>query len=476
MEPINRILILACAISMAGCVAPPKDQSHRVPVDLPAEYEGGARTGSDFSSGWLDDFDDPVLQDLVFEAQERNFDLQAAAARLKAAQANFRVAEGTRGPLLAGNLRSSRNKRNSSGGFSLINVRSDQFDIIGNVVWEIDLWGRLLNRSRAALASYQAVEADYRGARLSLAANTARAWYRATESVLQVRLAKETLESFERHLEVIADGFRRGVNSALDFRLSRANAATARNNLAFLERQRDEAARIMAVILGRYPSEKMALAAEFPTLKRAVPGGLPSELLARRPDLVAAERRLAAAGQRLIESRKNLLPSISLTASGGTSTSELRDLLDPEQNIWNIAGSLTQPIFQSGRLINNVRISRANSEETLMAYSQTVLLAFREIENALAAENYLAEQEAALRISAEESIEAEKLALEEYGKGLAGIITVLESQRRSFNARSSLIQILNQRLQNRLDLYLALGGDFDSPTTASSDEPVIVIQ
>ena len=216
------------------------------------------------------------------------------------------------------------------------------------------------------------------------------------------------------------------------------------------------------MILGRYPSDQLALNPELPALKRGVPAGLPSLLLSRRPDLVAAERRLAASDQRLLEARKSLLPSISLTASGGASTSELRDLLDPEQTVWNLAGNLAQPLFQSGRLLNDVKRSRANREEAIMVYGQTVLQAFLEVEDALAAENYLAAQEIALRSSAEESIEAEKLALEEYGKGLAGIITVLESQRRSFNAQSSLIQVSSQRLQNRLDLYLALGGDFDS--------------
>lgn len=466
MLVLNRAISIGIALSVAGCVSPPGDQSRQLGMELPETFSGATDIGSTFSSGWLDDFDDSALSALVFEAQERNYNLRAAAARLAAAGANFRIAAGSRGPSVSSSLRAGRNKRNSSGGFSLINVRSDQFDLVGNFVWEVDLWGRLLNRSRAALANYQAVEADYRAARLSLAANTAKAWFGATETVMQVRLAEESLMSFERHLEVIEEGYRRGVSSALDFRLSRANVATAKSNLEFFQRQRDEATRTVEVILGRYPSDQLALNPELPALKRGVPAGLPSELLHRRLDLVAAERRLAASDQRLLETRKNLLPSISLTASGGTSTAELRDLLDPEQNVWNMAGNLTQPLFQSGRLMNDIKISRANREEALMVYAQTVLQAFREVEDALAAENYLAAQEIALRISAEESIEAEKLALEEYGKGLAGIITVLESQRRSFNAQSSLIQVINQRLQNRLDLYLALGGDFD----ASDDE------
>lgn len=462
MHVLNRAILIGIALCLSGCVSPPGDQSGQLGLELPEAFSAATDADSTFSSGWLDDFDDAALSTLVLEAQGRNFNLRAAAARLTAAQANFRIATGSRGPSVSSNLRAARNKRNASGGFSLISLRSDQFDLVGNFAWEIDLWGRLLNRSRAALANYQAVEADYRAARLSLAANTAKAWFGATESVMQVRLAKESLTSFQSHLEVIQDGYLRGVSSALDFRLSRANVATARSNLEFFQRQRDESTRILEVILGRYPSDQLALNPELPALKRGVPAGLPALLLSRRPDLVAAERRLAASDQRLSEARKNLLPSISLTASGGVSTSELRDLLDPEQTVWNLAGNFAQPVFQSGRLRNDVKRSRANREEAIMVYGQTVLQAFLEVEDALAAENYLAAQEKALRTSAEESIEAEKLALEEYGKGLAGIITVLESQRRSFNAQSSLIQVSSQRLQNRLDLYLALGGDFDS--------------
>jgi outer membrane protein TolC len=199
---------------------------------------------------------------------------------------------------------------------------------------------------------------------------------------------------------------------------------------------------------------------------------MPSELLIRRPDIFAAERRVAAATQRMKVSRKSLLPSIRLTSSVGTSSSELTDLLDPERLALSIAGSLTQPLYQGGRLRANIHLSDARLQESIAQFSQTVLRAFQEVESLLAAEAFLRDQEMALQATSEESSEAEVLAKEQYERGLVDIITALESERRAFNARSSLINVANLRLQNRLSLYLALGGHFQGEAPANPTEQV----
>jgi outer membrane protein TolC len=211
----------------------------------------------------------------------------------------------------------------------------------------------------------------------------------------------------------------------------------------------------------------------LPAIETSVPAGLPAEILVRRPDVRSAALRLEASDERFSAARKNRLPGLTLTASGGASSGELGNLLNYDAIIWSIAADLAAPVFQGGRLQAEQDLARAENQEVLAGYAQTVLVAFREVEIALSAERTLARQEAALEVAVRESVEAEALALERYRAGLVDIITWLEARRRAFNARSSLLATSNSRLQNRIALYLALGGGFDAtaPAAAASTPP-----
>ena len=194
-----------------------------------------------------------------------------------------------------------------------------------------------------------------------------------------------------------------------------------------------------------------------------MPAGLPAQLIERRPDVIAAQRSYLAAHRRVSSAKKDRLPQIRLTSSAGTSTDELKDVLNINNNIWNLAANLSKPIFDAGKIKSQVDRARAQREEARYQYVQIALQAFAEVETALAAEGFLTGQETALRASATEAGEAQTLALEDYQAGLTDIVTVLESQRRVFDAKRSLIEVQNLRLQNRIDLYLALGGEFAEP-------------
>lgn len=465
-------LVLPCLLLVSGCVTPPPDQSDKLEVAPPVGWTALPPDADiTFRDGWLLDFGDSRLRMLVDEALRQNYNLRAAAARLEAARATATVSGADRWPQVSGTLDGSRRTRTGSGGFAITSSRSDSFNLALNLSWELDIWGKLRNAHQAGIADWQASQEDYRAARLSLAAGTARAWFNVLEAELQVQLAEHTVKSFEANLATIEERFRKGISSALDVRLTRANVAGARNSLNLRLRQRDAAVRVLEVILGRYPEDGLEVAEVLPVIKRVVPAGLPSGLLERRPDIVAAERRLAASDRRAAAARKSLLPSIRLTASGGTSTDEFDELLNSDFKVWSLASGLTQPIFQGKRLKANVERSRANYEEALADYTQTALTAFREVESTLAAERYLTEQEKALKLSVEESVGAEELAWDNYQAGLSDIITVLESQRRSFDSQRQLLSIANERLQNRIDLYLALGGAFDLGNGDVIDEP-----
>ena len=214
---------------------------------------------------------------------------------------------------------------------------------------------------------------------------------------MQVDLAEETVRSFEANLGTVEQRFRAGITRALDLRLTRANVANAQSNLASRRRQRDVAVRGLEVLLGRYPSYDLGISVALPVIGKRIPAGLPSGLVSRRPDILAAEKRLAAAEQRVGEAKKARLPAIRLTSSGGTSTDEFGELLNTDFKVWSLASGITQPIFQGRRLKANMKRSQAEHERAWATYSQQVLTAFREVETALAAEAYLTVQESALR-------------------------------------------------------------------------------
>jgi outer membrane protein TolC len=212
--------------------------------------------------------------------------------------------------------------------------------------------------------------------------------------------------------------------------------------------------------MGSYPAGTERGLSSLPTLARSIPAGLPSELLLRRPDLRAAERRLESALRLESSARKAFLPSIRLTGDYGRTSQRTDDLLVPEAAFWNIASNVTQSFFQGGRILATVQQTAARYHEQLHTYTSSVLTAFREVETALAADAFLHTQALALEKSALEAERAETLAQGQYEKGLTDVLTLLDTRQRAFDARSALITVQAQRLRNRADLHLALGGEF----------------
>jgi NodT family efflux transporter outer membrane factor (OMF) lipoprotein len=307
----------------------------------------------------------------------------------------------------------------------------------------------------------QAAVADYRGARLSIAAQTMKAWFATAEASQQLALAEATVESFTNSTQQVRQRYESGIRSSLDLRLSLANLAGAEALLKQRRRQLDAAVRQLEVLLGRYPGRELEVPKELPDTPPPIPAGLPADLIDRRPDLAAAERRLAASDERYKAARRDRYPRFSLTATGGTSTKGLRDLVDGDFSVWSLAFNLLQPVFQGGRLRAAVDLSEAQANETLINYAGAALRAYAEVETALASEEYLAEREGDLALAREQSRAAERLSENRYAAGLENFITVLESQRRALQADGEWIAARRQRLENRVDLYLALGGGFE---------------
>jgi NodT family efflux transporter outer membrane factor (OMF) lipoprotein len=283
-----------------------------------------------------------------------------------------------------------------------------------------------------------------------------------------VAIAEARAASFETTARQNLRRYERGLASPLDVRLALTTAANAKSNLAQRRDQLQRTTRQYEILLGRYPDGEAELPAEIPALPPEIPAGLPAELLERRPDLVAAERRLASIDRRVAQAKRSLLPRISLTASGGTSTADLEDIVSDSFSVWSLAANVAQPIFEGGRLRANIAREKANVQTAAAQYAKTALTAFGEVEEHLTASAYLAEQEVQLAESLKQSRASLRLAEERYNSGLEIILTVLTSQAAVFDAESNLTAIRRQILDNRINLHLALGGGFGAEPTAAS--------
>ena len=464
---MNVRVLAAVAMLAGGCASALPVEHPTLDIALPQDWTARELPEGQLGVMWWQDFGDDGLATAVDIALSRNYDLRAAAARLEQAAADARAAEGDLQPTVQGTFNGSRRKQNFVG-FPIpgsegrvLSTVSTNYGVSLDVSWEIDLWGRLRNTARAALADLQASAADLRGAQLSIAGQTTKAWFAIAEAQQQVDLSLETVRSFRSAAEQVRDRFEAGIRPALDLRLALLNLSNAEAQLQQRRQQFDGATRQLELLLGQYADGVFDTPADLPQITPSVPAGMPADLVARRPDLVAAERELAAFLVRADVARADLLPRLSLTGATGTATDGLRSLIDGDFGVWSLLGNVVAPLWQGGRLRAQVDRAEALGAEALASYANAALLAYSEVETALAAEEFLVERERHLAESTLQARAAERLAEERYRAGLETYITVLDSQRSAVSAEAELIAARRTRLENRVDLYLALGGGFD---------------
>ena len=459
--------LLSTLVAVVGCSVHPAPIDTDIGVPVPEAWAGQVYEPETSTGGpWWKSFGDSKLDQLIAEALERNRDLQAAAARIAAAEAEARIAGSDLSPQIGSDLSSGRRRVNYiglpvPGGGNVLTSTSTSLGAVLNISWEIDLWGRLRAQKAGSVASLTATELDYEAARLSLAGQTAKSWFAALEADGQVGVAARTLES--RHITMgrIRRRYNVGLADPLELRFAISDHALAESLLAERQRQAEAARRALQLLVHRYPSgelEEMTTRIPLPPLPEPVPAGLPAELVTRRPDLAAAEFRLAADGYSVTEARRALYPRLTLTGSAGRLSTEIIDLLDRNFSIWDLAGGLLAPIFQGGRLRAAVDLAQARQSESLALYVRQSLGAFSEVEGSLAADGYLERREIALGTAVREANKALELAQDQYAAGLVTYLAVLESQRQALNAESQYLSVRRQRLEVRIDLHLALGG------------------
>ena len=449
---------------LAGCaLAPSQEQVERdvnkasrqqVPV-APLEWTGASESGT-VQAGWIETFNDPTLTALVIEAQANNRDLAVAAANVDRAWALARQAGAALVPDVGLTVAGARGGVTGSGTASASDLRLGV-----QVSWEVDVWGRIRSGQRSAVAGAESVVADLRSAQQSLAVATAKAYFSAIEAKIQAGIARETVELLEETLRIVNVKHKNGMSSAQDVSLARSDLASARERLTTIEGSQRDATRALEALLGRYPAADLEVRKTLPGVPSAPPAGLPSELLERRPDIVAAERRVAAAFNATNQARAARLPSLGLTGSVGGASASLSNLLDPTNIAWSLGANLLAPIFDGGRLREGVVIATAEQEQALAAYGQAAIDAFRELETNLDEGVVVQQRIVDLKEAEVESNNAYNIAKLRYEEGEEELLNLLTIQQRVIGARSSLSSVERLLLEQRLNLNLALGGSWE---------------
>lgn len=404
------------------------------------------------SVDWLSSFNDSNLLELIEEGKANNRNLRVAAANVERAWLLARQAGVGLRPTLDLALGGSRTGTGSKS--------NSNFNISLQAAWEIDVWGRIQAGYDAAVTSAEAIEADYIYAQHSLSASIFRGYLLAIEAAKQVELTQQNILLLERILAIAEFKYKNGAVTIQDVALARSDLATAKDNLAQVEGSGRDALRALEVLIGRYPNAQIDLPNTLPILPPEPSAGVPSEILERRPDIIAAERNVAAAFKLTAQARAAKLPRLSLTGNFGGASNELSSILNPANTVWQVAGNVLVPIFNSGSLQTEVEIATVEQEQALNTYAQTALEAFTEVEQNLDQGQVLLSREQALTEASNEINKAYDIARLRYAEGESELIDVLTIQQRQARADSNLIAIQRALLEQRVNLYLALGGEW----------------
>ena len=446
---------LAAALVLAGCVSAPTQvqQSQLQALDVPAQWQrSDAAQGDAVSQGWWRSFGSAELDALVDDAQQRSLDVAAAMARLQQAQASARYAGAELLPTV--NASALAGHQGRLGGHAETTGRNLSVGLAAS--YELDLWGRLQSQRDAAGAALRASSFDHDTVRLSVTAAVADAWLLNVGLRERGEIAQRNLQIAERLLALVESKASFGAATSLELAQQRGLVAAQRRALAALDQQQDDAQRSLALLLGQAQgpavSQSSVLALQVPRIDQ----GQPIALVTRRPDIARAEARLQAADADLEAARAAMLPRLTLTAELGAQGRQLQRVLD--NPLYALAAGLAAPIFDAGRLAANRDLVMAQREELLLAYRQSIVQAFSDVQTALNAVAGVQQQALAQEEELRQARRAMALAEARYRAGAETQLVLLDTQRSLYQAQDLAVQLHQERLRASVALYKALGG------------------
>jgi multidrug efflux system outer membrane protein len=483
--------LLAAAASLAGCNLAPDYQRPQAPVtqqfpDQPKVAYGGYTTAMTVGTqpasavapvegtpaadiGWRDFFLDPRLQALIALALQDNRDLRVAVQRVAEARGLWEVQRGALWPAIGAGVQGTRQRlppKLRLGGPDSPAVTSSYQAGLGLTTWEIDLFGRLRNLTEAAYQQYLASDEARKSVQISLVAEVANAYLNLRAAEVSLDLTQSTLKSRQDSYDIVRRRYEGGVASELDLNQSKSLVDQAAAALAILARTRAQSINALVLLLGTPLPADLPAPADFSQdqMLAAIPAGLPSDLLERRPDIVAAEDALKAANADIGAARAAFFPTISLTGLFGVASPTLSGLWHGDAGSWSFSPSITTPIFAGGSIRAQLDVAKARDNIAVAQYEQTIQGAFREVADALAGQaTYGAQLDAqrALAVSFSRTLELSNL---RYTSGVDSYLQVQTAQVDYLNSQLNLVQAGLEALQNRVQFYKALGGGFEETT------------
>lgn len=439
------------------------------PVDLQAKWSEGKPAAEANRGQWWLVFNDRQLGDLLLQAASGNNDLAAMAARIEQARQLARIEGASLFPAISGNASVQRQLATTAGtGFNFPVSPATVYSAGLGLTYEIDLFGRARNSRRAAEMDFASAAYGYNSMLLALQADAAQLYFALRGQDASIKLLEQTVKLREDSLGILKS--RRDAGTVTDLEVSQ-NIVDLENTRAQLQQlQADRAVNehALAVLLGKAPAEFSLPVAPLSAEAPKVPAGIPSEVLQRRPDIAAAQYDLMAANARIGVARAAFFPSLSLTASGGFASETVGHLFDWSSRTWAIGPLMTLPIFQGGRIVADNERAKAKYEETVAGYRQKVLVAFQDVEDALARLKMRDAQAGSYSRAADAAARAAKLAADRYQSGDTGYLEEIEAKESALAASLAVIQTQSGRLSDTVQLIRALGGDWTGVAQAAA--------
>lgn len=464
----ERFLAAAVAASLlGGCTMIPEYQRPEAPVAdrFPTRAEEGERHASEL--GWREVFGDERLRALIDLALENNRDLRVAALNVERVRAFYRIERSQLLPTVGATASGTFQELPAAIPSSRFAPKEQYAANVGITSWELDFFGRIRSLSEQALQQYFATEQARRSAHLALVAQVAVAYFDERAAFEQLQLARKTLETVQASYELTRRSYEVGRSSELDLRTAESQLQTAKVNVAVYEQRHAQAQHFLTFLVGtEIPAD---LPEPLPITEAKVaadlPAGLPSDLLTRRPDILAAEHQLLAANASIGAARAAFFPAISLTGTAGFASTDLGQLFQGDSFTWNFTPRIYLPIFTGGRLRASLDAAEIGKEIEIANYERAIQAAFREVADALVARERIEERIAAqaARVAAEQR--RYELAEIRYRAGVDSYVTLLTAQRDLYAAQQGLIDAQFARLANVADLYRALGGGWYETST-----------
>jgi multidrug efflux system outer membrane protein len=457
-------LLVIVASLVAGCTVGPN--YHKPAVQVPAAYhdandnsqeQAQAQAASFADLPWWQIFQDSVLQDLIHRALKQNYDLQTATEKITQARAQLKVTRSNQYPQV-----SVTGYGTDERAFSGFPFKTKYATYAADATFQLDLFGQLRRATESARAQLLSTEYAQKTEILTLVSDVASDYFALLSLDLQLQITRDTIKTQEDAVKLTKFRLEHGVATKLDVLQAKQVLDTANAQLPELQRQIGVEEDAISILVGDYPHNVIrGLKLVDQQLPPEVPAGLPSSLVARRPDISQAEQNLISANAQIGVARAAFFPQINFTGTGGGAAGQstvLTSVLDSNLGTWGVAGQITQPIFTAGRLRGNLRSAESQQRQSLIAYKQAIQLAFRDVSDALISYQKYYEVRKAQEESVQDLSDSVATSLKRYRGGIATYLEVLDNQRSLFSAQLTLAQDRGNEFQSVVQLYKALGG------------------